>query len=199
MTVYQNDVLRVAARFKHPTFGDLVNVYHFRMTGVAGVDDSEAISDVATLVDDMHGEMVAYTHSTYAAYDINVFNVTQDRPLGSVAWPTVSGGAAGGEVMPSQVAAYVQGNTGFSRSWARKFLGGMAETYNVNGRVGSTLLTALTSYAAKWIAAVPPSTPYTTWEAVVYSSKVAQWRKITEAVIRDVWSTIRRRRVGRGS
>ena len=195
----ENDIIRVAARLQHDEFGDCVNVYHFRKTDATPSTDNADVDDCCDLMDNLYDQINAFIHSTYSYYDINVFNVTQDRPLGSWSWDALTVGGAGGEMMPSQCAAYVQGNTGYSRSWARKFIGGLSETHNTNGKIAAALLAALTNFGVRWCLAVGNGALTSTWEPVIYSTKVAAWRVIADVIIRDVWATIRRRRKGRGA
>lgn len=200
MAVNTGDILRVACRMHHATHGDLVNVFHYRSTSAAPVDDSDVLGDMAAYMDTLYKTIDQDMHKDWTFEDVNVFDVTQNRPLGVAAWPTlVAGGDEYNDCQPSQVAALVRGTTGYSRNWARKFIGGLTEARNTSGGfVDSTTMTDLAAFAAAWIAGGLGSGGET-FEPVVWHKAASMWRPITEAVIRNVWSTVRTRRTGRGA
>jgi hypothetical protein len=198
MPCMPDDILRVAARMNYVGIGDFVNVFHFRCNTSPFVTDGYALVDMALVMDALY-DTIAPSLSDYANFvDVNVFNVTQDRPLGSTAWPTQTTGEASGDVLPSQCAAFVRATTGYSRNWARKFLGPFLEASNTSdGRVYSTLLTRLANFLAEWLVSTAVTTG--TYTPVVYHSKTSTWKALVDGVVRNVWATVRRRRVGRGS
>jgi len=198
MPCNQSDILRIAARLNYVGIGDFVNVYHYRLTTAGFVTDAMVVDDLAEIMDALYAT-ISPSISDYANFvDVNIFNVTQDRPLGSTAWPTMTSGEASGDVLPSQVAAFVRATTGYSRNWARKFLGPFLEASNTSdGRVYSTLLGRLASFLAEWL--VTTADTYGDYLPVVYHSKTSTWKVLIDGVVRNVWATVRRRRVGRGS
>jgi len=198
MVVAQNDILRVAARLEDQNGDDVVNVYHFAYRNAAVLTDAQAMDAVAAYLEEMYTEIQPNIHSSAIFRDINYFNVTTDMPMGTIDWPTLTTGAGTGDQLPNQMAAMVRGVTGHSRNWARKFLGPWGETRNSTyGKIDATLLTALANYAVQWLEG--GGTAPVKWFPIVWNKVLQQWVDITGTVIRDVWSTIRRRRAGRGA
>lgn len=195
------DVLRVVALMDAQYGGQIANVYHVKLTTVVGdpPTDAETKVDMAQYMDDMYATVDQDMAQNVAFDTVNVFNVTQNRPLGNQAWPTLTNGASSGDPLAPQTALFLQGNTGYSRNWARKFLGTFSETRNDgNASPDSTLLTAAAAFAVQWLAGYLNASgdEYT---PVVFHTKSQLWRTVLEVIIRDVWSTIRRRRIGRGA
>lgn len=199
MPTEQNDILRVAARLSIADVGDFVNVFHYRQTGATPVSDQDTLEDMGIAMDDIYTPLAARQAVTVTYEDVNAFNVTQGRPLGTIDWPVLTSGGSGTDPLPAQVAAFVRGTTGYSRNWARKFFGPFNEQDSTgNGFIASALLTALGDAAANWI-----SGPLSGWIGqyvpVVLDADAGQWRQVIEAIISNVWATVRRRRAGRGA
>lgn len=193
-----NDVFRVAARLNVPVTGDFVNVFHYKLTGGVDLDDEDVADDLTAIIDMLYSKFYGMISSDAAFVDINIFNVTQDRPLGSYAWPTMVNGARTGDMLPPQVAAFVRGITGYSRNWARKFFGPIGETDNLNeGYIAPASMPLLVTAAAEWV--VSTAIVLNTWYPVVYHARTGQWRELVSALVTNVWATIRRRRAGRGA
>jgi hypothetical protein len=200
MAIQPNDILRVAARLRVTDVGDFVNVFHYRVNNAGGFTDTQVCEELAQQVDDMYQQIKGYVPSYAAAVDINFFNVSQSVPLGSLPWPVLTGGTGGtGDMLPAQACAFVRALTGYSRSWAKKFLGPFVESFcDAHGFVASGGLTALGLFGSDWLSTV-------TWAAVgeaqpvVFNSKLAQWLPLIEIVVRNVFATMRTRRAGRGS
>lgn len=198
MAVNQNDILRVAARMHLGTHGDLVNVYHFRKSDATPQTDGETRVDLSLWIDELYDEIDNYLSVDLDFIDINYFNVTQDRPLGSGLWPTLVAGTRTGHPLPAQLAVFLQGNTGYSRNWARKFIGGFSENENsATGFLEALLLSAMAGFAARWLSG-PVAAMTGDWDPVVFHYDLNDYREIIEVIIRNVWSTVRRRRAGRG-
>lgn len=199
MPVAQDDILRIAARLNVPLTGDFVNVFHYKQLAAVAISDAVTLSNVATMIDELY-QTVNAGISTEANYvDINVFDVTQDRPIGSVAWPTLSSGAAAGDMLPAQTAAFVRAATGFSRNWAKKFIGPCSEGSSTpQGFVATALSTLLTAFAAEWISGANGD-PSANYEPVVYHRSADLWRPLKTGIVTNVWATIRRRRAGTGA
>jgi hypothetical protein len=196
-----SDVLRVTAIMKEEDAGIQANVYLVRIHSItgAGIADATVLADMADYLDGMYDNIDTLMSNRVDFYQVNVFNVTQDRPLGNTSWPTLTHGNEGANILPTQVAAFIQGNTGYSRCWARKFVGGFTETHNESGGIiAAALIAALVNMASDWLAGWT-GTGGDTYEPVVYSSKFGLYRVVAEAVIREIWATIRRRRIGKGA
>lgn len=195
----QNDILRVAARLNVPVVGDFVNVFHYRQTDIGLPSEATVLADFAEIMEALYSTVVAGISAEAEFVDINVFNITQDRPMGSIAWPTLTAGGAAGDMLPAQAAAFVRATTGFSRNWAKKFIGPCSEGSSTpQGFVAAALVALLEAFAAEWITTATP-TPTNTYESVVYHRSADTWRVLTSGIVTNVWATIRRRRVGVGA
>jgi hypothetical protein len=198
MSVVLNDVIRIAARLKDQDNQDVVNVWHVQSAGVALVSDAIAMAELGTYLELIYDEVRPHIHAAADFYDLNFFNVTTDHPMGSTPWPTLTVGAGTGDPLPSQVSAMIRGTTGLSRNWARKFFGPYSETANTdNGLIVSTVQAEIVAAGVAWLAGHTGAVG--DWLPVVWSSKDSAWHVIFGVIVRDIWSTIRRRRKGRGS
>lgn len=199
MAAVLNDIFRVAARMNQPSVGDFVNVYHFKLTNLVNGSDFEVTDDLTKMVDKMYSFISSAMPDGMTFADINVFNVTQNKPLGSYPWNTQVAGGQAADELAAQTAAFIRGTTGFSRNWARKFIGPFTENSNYpGGLIGTPLMNALTNFGAEWL-----STTYAgltnDFAPVVRYAYAGTWEQITGIVLTNIWATIRRRRVGRGS
>jgi len=195
----QNDILRVAARASIAGVGDFVNVFHYRYTGAGAYADLATVTDLALEMDTLYTILAPRISNLCLYQDVNVYNATQFRPLGVVPFPVLVAGGSGGDPLPAQVAGFVRGLSGYSRNWARKFIGPIGEADNTpTGVLSATLLGALVSFGAEWVFPALPGFS-SIFTPVVYHSKFDLWRPLTSAVISNLWATVRRRRVNRGS
>ena len=200
MDCANGDVLRVAARLSSGTATDVVNVFHFKLVAAAPIPDNTIGSECGDNLEAIYTPLVAHIPTTVTFEDINVFNVTQDRPLGVFTWPTLLTGNKGVDhKMPAQLSAMVRFPTGYSKSWGRKFFGPFSEAANTeNGTIEAALLTVLGTVALEVLA--PHLIAGTDkLETVVYNKNLAQFVPVIDAVIKNVWSTVKTRRTGRGS
>jgi hypothetical protein len=199
MPVNNSDVLRVSTRLSTQGQGDFVNVWHFAWTDPDPVSDEDAIDFVAARVDKMYDIIQPYISNDAAFVDINVFDVTQDRPLGSTPWPSQVAGGDSDETLPAQVSAFVRFPTGYSRNWAKKFIGPMTVGSNTTaGLMESTVLAALAAFAAECLTGTV-GTDADKLVLMVYHNSAHMFRTCTSAIIRNVWATVRTRRAGRGA
>ena len=197
--VEYGDIIRVASRTNQPLNGDFVNVYHFRLDEPLGGSISNTVLDLTTWLDEMYFELRAGQPNTNDAIDINIFNETQKKPYGSWPWDTYDGGSSAGASLPPQVAGFVRGLTGYSRNWARKFLGPFLEDMNTgNGFLENSLLTLLGNFGGVWLSG-PALGTVLNWAPVVYYIGSGNWEAVSEIVFDNVWATMRRRRTGVGS
>jgi hypothetical protein len=200
MTIQNGDILRVAARMNIQGRGDIVNVFHMRLDSASPWAESTLGAGVGDFLEELYANINTYIVNEQAYEDINVFNVTQGVPVGVFAWPTMTtGGDTSQDALPSQVSALVRFTTGYSRNWARKFLGTFTEISNEStGRVAGGLLSALALFAADALTGyVIGGTDQLIM--VVFNKALDAYVELEEAVIRNVWSTIRTRREGVGS
>lgn len=200
MAIVPGDIIRVAPRLSKPGTGDFVNVYFFEVTAPVTDTDGDILASLATLMDTMYNSFLSSIHTSVNFEDINLFNETQSIPYGNVPWPTLTSGTGGSsDSLPGQVALFMRGLSGFSKSWARKFIGPFVEATNgLDGTIASGLMTQAAAFGALWLAgATAPSSTF--MRPVFFATRATVWRPIIEIAISNVWATFRTRRVGRGS
>jgi hypothetical protein len=199
VTVNDQDILRISARMNNANTGDMVNVYHVKAEILDTITDEEAVDECAAYMEEIYSILDNVMSNDWVFQDINVFNVTQDKPVGVSTWPTLTDGDSSAAALPPQLTSFVRGLSGLSRNWARKFWGGFTEDMNTgDGFMESSLVTVLTNAAAAWIAGhVWDTTQYLIPK--VWHGKTGTWVDIVEAVVTNVWSTYRTRRARRGS
>lgn len=199
MPTNPQDILRVAATMNQLAIGDFVNVFHYRYDSVGTLSDTATGEDMSHLMDEMYAELTSSMPDGLNFIDVNVFNVTQSRPYGGFVWPTLTTGGQAAEELPAQIAGFVRGLSGFSRNWARKFVGPFCENLNIaGGTIAPGLVTALTNWAVDWMSA-DPLTIVGAYTPVVRYAAGGIWAPITSIVVSNIWATLRRRRIGRGS
>lgn len=195
--VVVGDVVRVTAKMSY-SGGDIQNVYHVQYSG-SDIDDATFMSGLASAVDTAHGAVNPQISSTVTYDTIAFFNVTQDRPMGEIAWPVQTvGGNSTGEHLPPQTSPVVLFGTYTPKSQGRKYLP-MLTTNNTGnlGSVDSGVLTAMANYAANFIGQVVVGTGYVLFGN--YNNTLTRFAPWVTAFVKDVLCTQRRRRASVGS
>ena len=192
------DIVRVTAKLDMST-DDIINVYHLKHAGSGDVTQAAFLAVVDNWLDTAYGIFDQYLSNAVDFVSIDCFNVTQDEPIGSVSWPTMtSGGDSTADAYAKQVAPLVRFPTATARSQGRKFLGGFTEAQiGGGGTLSATLQSALASFGAQILAGFTASGEDFipgNWNQVL--GRFAPW---LSAVVNIVAATQRRRRIGVGS
>jgi hypothetical protein len=196
MSVVDGDIVRVVARQSYGE-DDIQNVYHCRYTG-PDIGDDDFVDEVADALDTAHDAYNVVVASSIDYDTIWFWNVTQDRPLGEVAWPTLTVGGSGADIMPLQTAPLVLFNTAAPRSQGRKYLCPTTETAtNAGGVLASPALTALVNYATYILGTMVVGSGTASWGT--YNPTLTRFAEFVSAVVRDLLHTQRRRTPGVGS
>jgi hypothetical protein len=198
MTINNGDVLRVTAKMSSEADQDLQNVYYWRGSGVGISTDAQFATACRTELDNAYGYFDDQLADGVSFDSIEIFNITQDVPVGEYTWPTLSAGGSASDVLPEQTALLVTFSTAAARSVGKKFLGGWTEGNNdSDGTIASSLLTLILSYI---------STILSGFAAGDLDFEAGHWSVINETfvpwlagLVDDVWATQRRRRPGVGS
>jgi hypothetical protein len=125
--VNNNDIMRVTAKTTIPP-DDFQNVYHARYLGASGQSDAVAWLAIANVLEAAYTELLPGVTNQLDFDTIEVWNVTQDRPMIEASWPTLTSGSSVGEPLPFQCAACVLFPTATARSQGRKFFPGFTES-----------------------------------------------------------------------
>lgn len=148
MSVNHLDIIRVTARMDFGGIAAVQNQFHFQYTGGSAEDDFEVENGIALLLDDAYQELVALFESGFDFRDILVWNVTQDRPMNTQSWPTLTVGTGAGIALPLQIAALVLFRTNTARSQGRKYLPPMVvTTHDGSGHLTTAAQTACNAWA----------------------------------------------------
>lgn len=196
--VQPNDVMKVTAQFTWDDTDIFQNVYHIQLTSLIAEDDADVVTQIAVWLDTAYTEF-NWAVSTKLDYDqIEVYNVTQDRPMMTVPWPVLVQGAEVADPLPTQCAALVSFPTGVKRRVGKKYLAGMGEPYSIDGgKLAQALKDSLADFAVYMI---------TTWagggmslEAGVWNGLLMTFTQYASGLIDDLFRTQRRRVQGVGA
>lgn len=142
MAVTVGDILRVAVRHKWENVDDIVNVLHFGVaTAPTPNDEASLLEDVSEMIGDAWLNIEAHLCNNVSAYDIAVWNVSDDAPVGATSFGAgYAGGTSGGECMPAAAAALVLLNTSVKRTQGRIYLAAFSEGDQVDGEWQGSLI-----------------------------------------------------------
>jgi hypothetical protein len=122
-TVSDGDLLRVSAQTEFTGKGAVDNVYVFRWTGVIPAADADVMLHVGEYMEVVYSELDGSMTDQQVFTAISCYNITQDRPMPTIAWPTLEAGALAFDPTATGVAMFAYFRTGQPRTIARKFLG----------------------------------------------------------------------------
>ena len=198
MTIATGDVIRVTAGLKFQTSHDVQNVFHCDCVNDNSASQTDLRDDLADYLETVYDSLISGFIDDTTFDGIDIFNVTQDNPEPSVAWPTLTVGGSSGESLPEGVAALVLGRTAVSKVQGKKYFGVYDESAITDGVWNSGALTNLGLAAADYI------TPFTggsgaTWDPGVFSRATMAFTPFSEASVNNVAAYQRRRKRGVGS
>jgi hypothetical protein len=124
------DIIRVTCKMLlDPSLSEVQNVYHLMCQFTADRDDTTVVYGTKNWLDDAYTEIAADIPDNVLFNTIAFWNLTQDRPMDEVVWPTLSNGTCdGAPATEAQVAPLVLFNTQAPRSQGRKYLPPPCET-----------------------------------------------------------------------
>lgn len=200
MAVNNQDVIKVTARMRWADAVDVQNVFTAVLASGTYVTDDEAKDDLAEWVDDMYAIVDDVLPTNLVFDDLDFFNLTQDEPLGTLSWPTMTTGQAGtNEIAASGVAAVLTAFTSIVRVHGRKYFGPIAETFIDGGYLNSTVIAGMASVIALWITPFTGGTSGETWAPGVWRRLTSGFAAFRDGVVRNVPGYQRRRKAGVGS
>jgi len=192
----QNDVIQLTMRMRISGADLMQNVWHFRVDDAAGLTDEELLADMQMWMQGVESQMDDLQH-TSISYEVGkVYNLTQDRPVGPVAWYS-AGGAVAGDPLPSGVAALITFYTGVKRVVGKKFFGGLVETALTAAEWTSATLATLDDIALYFF--TPTTIGGHGYTPVIYNRTLKTVAPILLYAIRSVPAYQRRRKPGVGA
>lgn len=199
MPITEGDVIRVSAQWKDQFLSDVVNVFYVQVSAVVDADDFAWEGMIRDWVETMYLEILPHVAPSLVTNLISMFHETDNRPLSSGSWPSITAGTSSNtEVLPAGVAGLLVGRTGVSRRVAKKYLPPFTEGSLVVGRMGSGALAAMNSMADEWVAG-ESSLLVGTFVPGVFAPGAPGFAQITSAYASPEPAYQRRRRPGRGS
>lgn len=197
MAVNNGDVLRVTAKMSI-LGNDVQNTYHIRSSSNTPVDDTTAVTEITNRIDNAYGYLADEQAGDFTYDTIEVFNVTQDRPMGEYNWPTRTTGTSVDFSLPFQTSGLVLFPTTTARSQGRKYVGPFVENASdSSASPDATVVTAMLNYALALVAAWlvgDGEFEFGNWSYDKF--RFAEW---LAPIVREVWRTQRRRAAGVGS
>ena len=197
MAISIGDVIRVTAKLSWNQ-EDIQNVYHVRSNSATTDSDTIVLGEIADDLEDAYGYIIAAMHDEMTFDSISAYNVTADRFMGEISWPTLTAGTEGNDPLPMQNSGLVRFATDVLGSQGRKYLGVFTTaSLDADGTLSSTLVTALGNFGAQLINGISGASwsgEYGNWNETL--ARFATW---AEAFVNIYYCTQRRRRPGVGS
>lgn len=172
---------------------------HFKCIG-SGAEVASLCSGVrANLLYPSAGEL----DSTFYWRQINALTVNKTPPEGesyTTGFP-IQGSLVSGEALPYMCAAVVKIATGYAgRSYrGRNYFPGLSETGQADSTIASAVKTLLQGCYDDLLALYGAGGTDANWQWVVWSQKLSAGTTVTDAIVRDLIGTQRRRRPGVGA
>lgn len=197
MTVNGDDIIRATAVLAYGNGQELNNVFHLKYQSAFSGADADVMTEIAAILDAVYSEIDEGINSTVEFVEVRGFNVTQNSPLPTTTWPSLTVGGGAGDPTPAGVALLVSLNTGVLKVHGRKYLPGVGENSTTAGKWATDILTL----AAAWGAALMDAyIGIITAGVYVFGvlDKTGVLREIIEIVTSDEPAYQRRRRLGTG-
>jgi len=176
----------------------VLNVYHYKNNGATAVSNDDCHGAIGNVIQSAYDEMEAGLHQSLVQDYLQSYNITQDLPMKTTAWPGSFGGDIAGDALPLQTAGLLTFPTAAKRSLGKKFIAGIAELMHLDaGVMHATLVTALTTAAAELIAPIVAGT--STMIPGNFNKTAASFAPWVSAVVDTLLSTQRRRKPGVGA
>jgi hypothetical protein len=149
--VYDGDIIRVTANMSWNAGADqVVNTYHTKANLFSGnYSDASVHTAIADALDTAYTALNTWISSAVTYDSIETWNLTQDRPMGVTAWPTLTTGDATGEMYAAQCAPLLLMYTLAPRSQGRKYLPPTTESFvSLGGTLNAAILAGIAAFGA---------------------------------------------------
>lgn len=197
MTVAGDNILKVTARLLFESLDDVQNVFYVQLETGAFVLDTDALEDMAAWLETIYAPIVDSLSSLITFDVVDVWNLTQDQPVGSIPWPTLTVGTGTAETLPPGCAALVTASTGQKNTRGRKFFGVLTELGQSGGLLSLGLMGDLAEAGVAWAGAFFGATSTESWLPGVVD-KMGSLIQFNGVVVRRPVAYQRRRKQGIG-
>ena len=138
MAVTLNDIVRVAFKQEYGGIDDVVNVMQFKVTTVPGLGgDALFLADVGELAGALWAELESNIPTGLKPVDIEVYNLTDDSPVGIASWSGYTGGGSSADAMPLADCLLIIAPTTVKRTQGRIYLSPWSEGSQADGIWGA--------------------------------------------------------------
>lgn len=194
----ENDVIRATAVMDFDGVGTVQNVYHFKMVTDTTLEDDEVATDLCARLE-VYYDIIDGQLTDLLTFDyINLFNVTQNEPLGNWDWPTLTAGLNAAESCPPGTAALAFARTGENRVIGKKYLGPFTVNDLEDGHWKTSLIALVADFITNWIAQSFVGTN-AVWEQGVWASVLAAFKQFINGQAKARVAYQRRRKPGVGA
>lgn len=197
MTVNDNDVVRAVAQMQSHGVDDLLNVFHVRNVTGTPVAEEDFGTDVGTWLDAIYTCINAHVLNSIQYIEIGLYNVTQDIPMVSEAWPVLTFGTLDANDLPHGVALLQTYETATKNVQGKKYFGGLPVTDITDGGTWTTTLVTLAACILLRMVGEQSRT-YSDLEPGAWSRTAGLFRPFTAGLTDYVPAYQRRRRPGTG-
>lgn len=171
-----------------PAVGGGINQFYFAETAGSAAQAHAAVASFWAGVKTQMSSALTYT----VAGEIELFDAATGQITGLATTDAVTSvGTQAGDMLPPATQGLVRWRTGFFANGrelrGRTFLPGMVEGSNLNGAPASTVVTALSGYAASLVSG-------TNHQLSVYSRAHASAAPVTSSSVWTKWAQLRSRR-----
>jgi len=196
--IYDGDVVEVTVIHDNTESGEQLSRYQFGVGAPFPIDDADLLTDLGDLLFALYNAIKAFISIKNEFRELKVFNVTQDRLVGSGPMSAYTGGNGADPSAPQGVALYCWFPTSVPRVILSKYLPSPPTSIIAGtGRPTVATVTALSAFAANLM------TPYTGTHGVYtygyLSPKALTFVQPDVANVSGVFAYQRRRKPGRGA
>jgi hypothetical protein len=173
------------------------NVWYFQMTELGPEDDVDVEDALAAWLDNVYSNVVVDQAASFKYDRIDFYNVTQDRPMVSRDWPTLTAGTGAGLADALQLAGQVNFRTGVKRSLGKKYIGGYTDaSISGGGYLNPAPIANMEAFGADACANVGPGNSI--WRAGHVKASNGAFVTWVDAYAMAIVATQRRRKLGVG-
>jgi hypothetical protein len=199
MATVSGNIIRVAARQIMNDVDEVTNVFHFTVQTAGAGGDAGILGEVSEKLAQAWVFIDQELHTSIEPLILDVFNVSQDYPLGSTQWGSdYNGGTNGGSPLPNQDALLVLWYTATKRVQGKTYIGGLHEGTLDAGLFNGGAVTAVATWANVMLDPTPANDDVELLLGV-WSVAATEMRPIVSTRVSSNPATQRSRRRGRGS